>query len=115
MRDDTQKALHEYDISTLGVKKYIEAAENFLTNDENVLFVMSTNFVITYNDPTKRAACAGVVFLTDKRMLLYYKPNKEEYTDITNYDEIKFVHFQNDDFTGGSCILVQTNDRAYKF
>ncbi len=115
MREDTQKAIKEYKISVSFSAKSIESAEEFLSDNEKVLFVSPTNFGITYKDPTKKNACIGVVFLTDKRMLLYYKIHDEVNTDVTTLNEIEKITLISNPMTAGNRILVQAGDRIYNF
>ncbi len=111
MRDDTRKALKEYEIPTFLFKSDIEEAEKLIDDDENVIIVLATNFSITYPDPTKRVACPGVVFMTNKRMILYYKPLNEGISDITHITDIKDIKLIN----GVNHIQVYTEDKVYDY
>jgi len=111
MRDDIQKSIKEYEISTFLFKSDIEEAEKLIDDDENVIIVLATNFSITYPDPTKRVACPGVVFMTNKRMILYYKPLYEGISDITHITDIKDIKLIN----GVNHIQVYTEDKVYDF
>lgn len=115
MREDTQKALKEYEISTFLFKANIEEAEQLIQTDEGVILVLTTNFSITYPDPTKRTAFPGVVIVTDKRMLLYYKPLHEGISDITLLTDIEDIKLVKDVVSGINHIQVYVEDRIYDF
>lgn len=115
MREDTQKALKEYEISTFLFKSNIEEAEKIIQVDESVVLVLTTNFCITYPDPTKRTAFPGVVIVTDKRMLLYYKPLHEGISDITLLTDIKDIKLIKDAMSGINHIQVYVEDKIYDY
>lgn len=115
MREDTQKALREYEISTFLFKSNIEEAEKLINDDEKVILVLTTNFSITYPDPTKRTAYPGVVFVTDKRMILYYKPLHDGISDIVSIKDIKDIQLIKEVMTGINHIQVYTEDKLYDF
>ena len=115
MREDTQKALKEYEVSSFLFKKEIEEAEKLISENEAVIIVLTTNFSITYPDPTKRVACPGIVFLTDKRMIVFYKDYKDDVTDITPIAEFKSVIHVKDPANHTNHIQVHTKDKIYDF
>lgn len=115
MREDTQKALKEYEVSSFLFKKEIEEAEKLLSENERVIIVLTTNFSITYPDPTKRVACPGIVFLTDKRMIVFYKDYKDDATDITPIAEFKSVIHVKDPANHANHIQVHTKEKIYDF
>ena len=113
MREDTQKAIKEYQISTLFAKKNIEEAEKLVYDDEKVILVLSTNFNIVYPDPTKKDISVGVLFLTDKRMILRYKKKNEYISDITLLSEITKTDFTT--LLADKFVQVCTKDKIYTF
>ena len=115
MREDTQKALKEYEVSSFLFKKEIEEAEKLISENEAVIIVLTTNFSITYPDPTKRVDCPGIVFLTDKRMIVFYKDYKDDVTDITPVSEFKLVRHVKDYTNNTNHIQVHTKDKVYDF
>lgn len=115
MREDTQKALKEYEISTFLFKKEIENAEKLIADNENVIIVLTTNFSITFPDPTKRVASPCVVFVTDKRMIILYKNGKDDVTDITPVAEFKSVLHVKDPTNNTNHIQVHTKDKIFDF
>ena len=121
MREDTQKAINEYNISTRnafrGDVESIEAAEKFLSEDENVLFVSPTLFSRMYKDVAKRAfSHAGIIFLTDKRVFLYYTLAKEPQPNSFPLENIGNVSYYANPLTGNLVLsAVQFEDRFYNF
>lgn len=97
------------------LKKEIEEAEKLISDNETVIIVLTTNFSITYPDPTKKVSCPCVVFVTNERMVILYKKQKDDVTDITSIDEFKSVlHIKNPaDHTNH--IQVHTKDKIYDF
>lgn len=115
MRKDTVAALKEYGISSFLFKKNIEEAENLIDDSEKIIVVLTTNFNIVYPDPTQRTAGPGVVIVTDKKMLVYYKPLHEGISFITPISEIKDVKLIPNNMNGGNNIQVYTADKVYNF
>lgn len=115
MREDTQKALKEYEVSTFLFKKDIEEAEKLISENETVIIVLTTNFSITYPDPTKKVACPCVVFVTNERMVILYKDYKDVVTDITPIEEFKSVLHIKNPIDHTNHIQVHTKDKIYDF
>lgn len=115
MRNDTEKAIKEYGTSTFLFKKIIEEAEKLISDSEKVILVITANFGITYPDPTKKDAGAGVVFVTDNRMLIYHKPLHEGISFIVPLSEIKEIKLVKNVMNGSDNIQVYTSDAIYNF
>lgn len=115
MREDTQKALKEYEISTFLFKKEIENVEKLIADDEKVIIVLTTNFSITFPAPTKRVASPCVVFVTDKRMIILYKNGRDDVTDITPVTEFKSIFHIKDPENNTNHIQVHTKDKLFDF
>ena len=114
MREDIQKAIKEYEIATSPFfKKDVEVAEKHLDYNEDVILCLDTNFCIIYPDPTKKVALPGVVFLTNKRMLVHCK-SKEEFIDILPIEEINDVKIINVTM-GNEHIQIYSADKVYDF
>lgn len=114
MREDIQKSIKEYEIATTPFfKKDVADAEKFLNDDENVILCLDTNFCIIYPDPTKKVALPGVVFLTDKRIVIHCKL-KEDFVDTLSVKEINDVKIINVPM-GNEHIQVYSEDKVYDF
>ncbi len=115
MREDIQKAIKEYEIAvTPFFKKCVGYAEKYLNNDENVILCLDIDFCINYPDPTKKVVLPGIVFLTNKRILLHCKLKKEDFIDILPIEEITDIKV----FSPSLCddhIQVYSADKIYDF
>lgn len=115
MRKDTSAALKEYGISSFLFKKNIEEAEKLVDESEKIILVLTTNFNIVYPDPTKRDAGAGVVIVTDKKIVVYHKPLHEGISFIVPVSEIKEILLTPNVLNGVNTIQVITADRIFNF
>lgn len=114
MREDIQKSIKEYEISTnIFFKKNVEAAEKYLNDNEDVILCLDTNFCINYPDPAKKVALPGIVFLTHKRIIIYYRW-KDEVVDVMPIEEITDIKTI-DLSLGGDHIQVYSADKIYDF
>lgn len=114
MREDIQKAIKEYEISTnIFFKKNVEAAEKYLSDDEDVILCLDTNFCINYPDPTKKVALPGIVFLTHKRIIIYYEW-KDKTVDVMPIEEITDIKAVDLNLSGDH-IQVYSADKIYDF
>lgn len=115
MREDIQKVLQEYEISTFLFKSNIEEAEKLLNENEKIILVLTTNFNIICSEPEKNASGSGVVFVTDKRMILYYKPLHEGIADIVQLKDIDNIKLLPNVINNGNHLQVYTQDKSYDF
>ena len=115
MRQDTIAALKEYGISSFMFKKNIEAAEQFVSDNEKIILVLTSNFNIVYPDPTKRDAGAGVVIVTNEKIVVYHKPSHEDVSYIVPVSEIKKILLVPNFINGSDNIQVYTSDRIFNF
>lgn len=115
MREDIQKVIKEYEIATTPFfKKDEQAAEKYLNDDEDVILCLDTNFCIVYPDPTKKVALPGIIFLTNKRMLIHCKLKKDDFIDILPVEEIDDVKIITPT-AGNDHIQVYSAEKAYDF
>lgn len=115
MREDIQKAIKEYEIAvTPFFKKCVGYAEKYLNDDEDVILCLDIDFCINYPDPTKKVVLPGIVFLTNKRILLHCKLKKEDFIDTLPIEEITDIKV----FSPSLCddhIQVYSADKIYDF
>lgn len=115
MREDTKKALKEYDVTSLFIKKDIKAVEEMLNIDEKVLVVLFPNFAITYlNSASREASIGGLLFLTDKRMIFYYVTYGEAISHIVSLQEMKKIDLIITP-ANGDHIQIRTEDKVFDF
>lgn len=95
-------------------KKSVEAAEKFLYDDENVILCLETNFIINFPDPTKKIALPGIVFLTNKRIVIHYNEYREERVDTLTIEEINDIKVFCEPL-GGDHIQVFSTEKIYSF
>ncbi len=115
MREDIKNAIKEYEIATTPFfKRSVEAAEKYLDDSENVILCLEVNFCINYPDPTKKIALPGIVLITNKRIIIYYKPNKEEFTDVLPLEDITNIKPFNP-LVGSDHIQVYSVGKVYDF
>ncbi len=114
MRDDIQKSIKEYEVATSPFfKKSVEAAEKFLNDDENVILCLDTNFCISYPDPTKKVALPGIIFLTNKRIVIHCRL-KEDFIDTLQLEKITDIKTLSLPL-GGDHIQIYSADKIYDF
>ncbi len=114
MREDTKKAVQEYVDSAFLFKKDIERTEGFVNDDEKVILVLTPTFSINYPDPTKSFAATGVLFVTDKRMIVAYKRSKELLSESVPLDNIQKVQLLNIPMRG-THIQAHTYEKIFDF
>lgn len=115
MRKDTSAALKEYGISAFLAKKTIEEAEELIDENEKVILVLTSNFNIVYPDPTKRDAGAGVIIVTDKKIVVYHKPLHKSISFIVPVSEIREILLIPNVLSGIYTIQVITADKLFNF
>lgn len=115
MRQDTIAALKEYGISSFMFKKNIEAAEQFVSENEKIILVLTSNFNIVYPDPTKRDAGAGVIIVTNEKIVVYHKPLHEGISYVVPVSEIKKILLVPNIMKGSDNIQVYTADKIFNF
>lgn len=101
MRNDTIRAIEDFNIKTFGNQKNIEGAEALLYADERVLFVAPTNIVVSTINTRKKDKLPGVVFLTDKRLVFHFKALASFSTEIVPLEEIRSLNCRGDGISGG--------------
>lgn len=84
-----------------------------MNDNEDVILCLDTNFCINYPDPTKKVALPGIVFLTHKRIIIYYRW-KDEVVDVMPIEEITDIKTI-DLSLGGDHIQVYSADKIYDF
>lgn len=80
MREDSKRAFDNCGIFYLGYKSQIKEAEKLLHDNENVLFATPTTFAYSPADQTKPIAHQGILYLTDSRIVIYYRPAFKSYS-----------------------------------
>lgn len=118
MREDTQKALAEFEVSTFGNRANIEKAEVILNADEKVLFVNPTNLTVSSANTRKKEMFPGVVFLTDKRFVFHYQIMGNYSTDTILLSEIHSINCSGNGLTGSHVeihTLVKTYDMLVSY
>lgn len=115
MREDVWRAISEFQIKTFGFNKQLAKAEELLTPDEKVLFAAPSNITITYANTRQSGWIAGVVFLTDKRVLVSSKILSSFTTESIPLHEIRSVSLRNDGSGLGSLIFVHTLTKSISF
>jgi len=101
MRDDIRKALAEYEINTFGQKKQLERAETQLDPDEIVKFIVPTVVTVSSANTRKKDKNAGVVVLTDKRVLITSQIAFNHSSETVLFHEIRSVNSGGDGVSGG--------------
>ncbi len=84
-----------------------------MNDNEDVILCLDTNFCINYPDPAKKVALPGIVFLTHKRIIIYYRW-KDEVVDVMPIEEITDIKTI-DLSLGGDHIQVYSADKIYDF
>ena len=100
MRDDTKKAIEDFEVSTFGVKKRIEKAESVLMNDEQVLFASATNVDFSAINTRKSECLPVVVFLTNKRLIFCYIVLSSFSTEVIPLNEIRSINSYGNGLSG---------------
>lgn len=101
MRNDIEKVLKEYEISTFGNKKNLEIAESKLSTDEIVQYISPTNAVIYNVNTRKKEQLPGIFILTDKRLVFSYKAGIAESTESITLADIEAINCFGNSLTGG--------------
>lgn len=92
MREDSKRAFDNCGVFYVGYKSQIKEAEKLLYDNENVLFATPTNFAYAPTDQSKPISCQGILYLTDKRIVIYYRPAFKSYSLIMPVEDV--VNFE---------------------
>ena len=104
MREDTKKALKESGTLGIFIKKDIKEIEERLDDDEKVLFVSTITFKAYFLHIKEQTASIGILFITDKRMILQYG---KSFWIIKSFQEINKIDFGT---LNGDHILIETDN-----
>lgn len=105
MREDFERLLKEFDVSTFGNKNKIKAMEELIKEDEKVLFIYPTNLTIRNANSRKKETLPGVALLTDKRFVFKYKLAFESSIEVINLEHIENVNVTSSKLLAGSIQL----------
>lgn len=112
MRNDTERALKEFDVKTLGNKKNIEKAEALVGEDESIIFISPTNVIIREVNTKHKEKLPGIAILTDKRFIFSYQLLLQSRVDVIQLDEIRSINCTGNSLTGGH-IEIHTITKTY--
>lgn len=112
MRDDTREKIKEFNVSTLGIVKMIERAEELLENGEEVLYINRANVVTTDLITKKSSTLPLVIILTPQRIILYSKVMMNKTIEYVELSKINSFGVQTDSLYG--YINIGTVTRSYQ-
>lgn len=112
MRKDTESALKEFDVKTLGNKKNIEKTEELVGDEERIIFISPTNAIIKEVNTRHKDKLPGVAVLTDKRFIFSYQLMLQSRVDVIQLDEIRSMNCTGNSITGGH-LEIHTMTKTY--
>lgn len=112
MRDDTREKIKEFNVSTLGIVKMIERAEDLLDNGEEVLYIDRANVVTTDLITKKSSKLPIVIILTPQRIILYSKVMLNKTIEYIELSKINSFGVQTDHLYG--YINIATVTKSYQ-
>lgn len=125
MREDIEYIVKKYKIPTLGLKKEYKNIENYLSNDEKVLFVYPGNASIVKCSADLKAdplnlknKKPGIFVITNKKVFHFNRILGESYEQIP-ISEVSSYRIEKTAFVGGVIQIISNNyiievDLSYK-
>lgn len=114
MREDFKKAMDTFEVKSFFMgKKSANMVQEILTDDESVLYVGTTNMKTGNANLRMRKTIAGVLCLTDKRIIFCSNIAGATTTELISLSDIEMISF-NRDGSGGH-IEVDILTKAYSF
>ena len=118
MRQDTEAALKQFDVSTFMSGGIIKKLEEKLTTDETVIYIASTNAKITTTSTGQTEALPGAIALTSKRIIFTFKVLLDHKTISVDLAQVHSVNSRGNSMTGGHIevlTMVNTIDFLVKY
>ena len=114
MREDTARALKDFNGHTALQKKNVKALEDMLRPGETVLFATATNVVISNAGTRQQKSLPGFAMLTNERFLFSYGVLWEHSIESIALKDIQSVSCSGNSLTGGR-IEIQVMTKTFNF
>jgi hypothetical protein len=118
MRQDTEAALKQFDVSTFMRGGIIKKLEEKLTPNETVIYIEPTNATITTTATGKTEKLPGAIALTSTRIIFTFKVLLDHKTISVDLSQVHSVNSRGNSMTGGHIevlSMVNTIDFLVKY